>query len=91
MIKEWEFQKISVVLYPFPHIYDLDAIGEKKSGVAAFARENKINNNFFYQYKDNSTSDPSNEPIYLLSTYYHKQLGIPCEYFWYHNHLKNPD
>ena len=38
MIKEWEFQKISVVLYPFPHIYDLDAIGEKKSGVAAFAR-----------------------------------------------------
>ena len=57
MIKEWEFQKISVVLYPFPHIYDLDAVGEKKSGVAAFARV-FLTYKFMevYQYPDLNTS-----------------------------------
>ena len=29
-IKDWEFSKISVILYHLPQIYDLDAVGEKK-------------------------------------------------------------
>ena len=52
MIKEWEFQKISVVLYPFPHIYDLDAVGEKKSGVAAFARVYVKERSVKYKWKE---------------------------------------
>ena len=34
----WEDTLIEDPVYLFPQLYDLEAVGEKKSGVAAFAR-----------------------------------------------------